>query len=392
MRVWLAFLVLGLGAAGILTGQGRVPSEYETLYSELSSHLDRFSATIKSGASRPLFAAELLPANGNRGEALLVEQTFPGTVLYLDRLQKMGLQGVTIQMPYPLLAPGYPRSEEYWKYYRRVAAEVRRRGLKLLAKSGLVFTEKEISPVMPDYSRVSWDEYLAARSQIAARIAAEIAPDYLTFLNEPSTEAMVLGKPAQPASRYRAFVRDTLGRIRTRGGSSRTLLGAGAGTWDNVEFIRTLAATRLDYIDLHVYPLASRGADFLERAREMARIARRARKRVVIGEFWLYKAAARELTGAPVHVEMFGRDTFGFWSPLDARMFETVAAFASAEGVDYVSAFWSKYFFASLDYERLGSYPPGSLLRESDRQAAQNILANVLSDTGRAYQRVATAR
>ena len=366
-----------------------IPREQQSLWDELSSRLDAFDAPAgaKSGR-RPAFAAELLAANGNRGEALLTPRAFEGTVLYLDRLQRMGLQGVTVQMPYPLLARDHPRSEEYWSFYRRLAGEVRRRNLKLMAKTGPVFTQPEISPVSPDYSELSWRDYLAARGAIAVRIARDIQPDYLTFVNEPSTEAAVLGKRPQPPEVYAAFIRRTVAAM----GKHGTLVGAGSGTWDNVAFVRAMAATPVDYIDLHVYPLASRAGNYLERGREMARLATRAGKRVVIGEFWLYKAAARELTGAPIQVSMFARDTFGFWSPLDRRMFDAVAAFAESEGIEYVSAFWSKYFFGALDYDRYSSQSPAALLRESDRVAAQNIVSNVLTDTGKAYSRIATSR
>jgi hypothetical protein len=392
LRLLYAAAVVTVTAFAPLGTAPQVPREHAALYDELLDRLDRFRVTLPYSPRRgaTAFAAELLAANGNRGAALLEERTFAGAVLYLDRLQKMGLAGVTIQMPYPLLDEGFARSEDYWAFYRRLAGEIRRRKLKLLAKTGPVFTEPEISPLAPDYSGVSWDEYFAARTAIAARIAREIEPDYLTVANEPSTEAAVLRKTPQGPARYARFVGDTLRAMpRTRG---RTLVGAGSGTWDAVAFVREMAKTPIDYVDLHIYPLGGRHADYLDRARQMARAARRAGKRAIVGEFWLYKAAASELTGAPTHVEMFGRDTFAFWSPLDQRMLETVAAFAAAEGIEYVSAFWSKYFFAGLDYDRYASQPPGALLRESDRQAAANILANVLTDTGKAYGRIATQR
>jgi hypothetical protein len=390
MRVRLMLLAIAISVAYPLAGQNTVPVAQKALYTELSSHLQHFLESNRPGESRITFAAELLPANGNRGEALLTEQTYLGTVRYLDRLQKMGLKGVTIQMPYPLLSAGFPRTFEYWAYYRRLAAEVRRRGLVLLVKSGPVFTQQEISPVAPDYSRVSWDQYLGERTNIAARIVSEIQPDYLTIANEPATEASVLGKSPLPPARYVTFIRDTLQAIRTHASSSRTHIGAGSGSWDDPSFVRTMIATPIDYVDIHIYPLASRQANFLDRARTMARSAKAAHKRVIIGEFWLYKASARELGGSPVNVEMFGRDTFGFWSPLDARMFEAIGNMAAAEGIEFVSAFWSKYFFASLDYERFKGSAPGMLLRESDRQAVQGVVTNTLTDTGRAYQRVAT--
>ena len=37
---------------------------------------------------------------------------------------------------------------------------------------------------------------------------------------------------------------------------SRTLLGAGAGSWDDLEFFEKFAATKVDYIDFHIYSCA----------------------------------------------------------------------------------------------------------------------------------------
>lgn len=310
-----AVLSILLASGGPTAPEDPIPLTFRPLHRELSDRLDRFESFVQRLPTRAsagvTFAAELIPANGNRGEALLAPQAFQGTLLYLARLQELGVRGVTIQMPYPLLSPRFPRSDEYWAFYRKLAAEIGRRGVKLLVKSGPVFTDPEISPVRPDYSRLTWDDYFSARTAIAVRIGREIEPDYLTIGNEPSTEMMVLGKSGLTEVRYTRFVNDTLRRLRRKG----TLIGAGAGNWDNPAFIESLARdTALDYIDLHIYPLAGRTTDYLRRAVDMAAVVRANRKRIVIGELWLYKAGARELTGTPTHVAMFGRDTFGFWS------------------------------------------------------------------------------
>jgi hypothetical protein len=367
-----------------------VPEAFRALYAELVSHLDALDRLLarRPSAARVevTFAAELLPANGNRGPQLLSEQAWPGTLLYLDRLQAMGLGGVTVQMPYPLLDPGFSRSEEYWAFYRRLGQEVRRRGLKLLVKNGPVFTDPEVSPLAPDYSRLGWDEYFAARTRLARRAAAEIAPDYLSIGNEPSTEMKVLGKTGFTEQRYVRYVDDTLRGLR-RG---NTLVGAGAGNWDRPSFIARLSReTSLDYVDLHVYPLAGPAADYMARASAMADVARRSGKRVIVGETWLYKARASELAGAPIHVEAFGRDTFSFWAPLDQRLLRLMARFARTHGIEYLSAFWSKYFFAYLEHDAHGGLAPGELLREADREAARAIVAGRLSPTGTAYAEIA---
>jgi hypothetical protein len=379
------------GTAAVLAAQDAVPPRYRALYRELDERLTRFEEGLPRRASggSVTFAAELLYANGNRGEALLAPLAFRGAVLYLQRLQELGVGGVTIQMPYPLLDAAFPRSAEYWGFYGKLAAEIRKRGLKLLVKTGPVFTQSEISPVRPNYSKITWDEYLSARTRIAERISRELEPDYLTIVNEPSTEAAVLGKTPIGEARYVQFINDTLGRV----SRTRTLVGAGTGTWDRPSFVAAFASqTGLDYIDLHMYPLASRGADYVTRAMEMAATARARGKRLIIGEFWLYKSAAQELGTSPIQVEIFARDAFGFWSPLDARLLRAVRRFAETNGIEYVSAFWSRHFFASLDQSKHASLSPGELLRASEREAARALLAGEVSPTGAAFRDVIAGR
>jgi hypothetical protein len=194
---------------------------------------------------------------------------------------------------------------------------------------------------------------------------------------------MILENKGITEDRYVKFINDTLREI----DRSRTLVGAGSGTWDKLSYVESMAKdTTLDYIDLHIYPLASVNTDYLMQAAKMADIARSFNKRIIIGEYWLYKSAARELTGTPTHVEMFRRDTFGFWAPLDKRMLEVVARFADLYGIEYISPFWSKYFFAYLDYEPNKYKSSNTLLKEVDIEAVKNILANRFSETGVNYQ------
>jgi hypothetical protein len=126
------------------------------------------------------------------------------------------------------------------------------------------------------------------------------------------------------SDRYTRFVNNTLQGMR-RGD---TLVGAGSGNWDSIDYIRKFAHdTALDYIDVHIYPLAGPGNNFLRRAVEMAEVARAARKRVIVGEAWLYKAAPRELRGNPSAASIFARDVYSFWGPLDIDFLKLLRRF-----------------------------------------------------------------
>lgn len=365
-----------------------IPNKFQNTYEELDAYLTKFSEYLdenpRNSNSDVTFATELITANGNRGEELLSENGYIGNTMYLDQLEALGVEGVTIFMPFPILTDGYDRSDEYWDFYKRLGAEIKGRNLKLLIKVGPVFREKEISSLGVDYTNTSIDEYFAGKQRIAERVVDEIGPHYLTLANEPATEKAVLGKNVSEA-RIIQYINETVESI----GSTNTLIGAGSGTWEPTSFIQNLSEnTSLDYIDLHIYPLASTNADYLVRAAEMAEIAKANNKRVIIGEFWLYKSAARELTSVPTHVEMFGRDTFSFWAPLDQKMLETMTKFAEHSDIEFISPFWSKYLFAYVDYDRNWYRSPGALLRLADGEAVKNLLAKRFSVTGEAYRRI----
>jgi hypothetical protein len=94
-----------------------IPSEYQDLYTSLEKQLNGFhdylNANWDGSKTNVIYAAELITANGNRGEALLTKESKYSNRLFLDRLQEMGLTGVGIQIAYPLLEPSFPRSSEY---------------------------------------------------------------------------------------------------------------------------------------------------------------------------------------------------------------------------------------------------------------------------------------
>lgn len=369
-----------------------VPAEFQDVYTELDGRLTAFESYLDGGpdaaSTGTVYAAELLPANGNRGEALLQPNSLAGNLLYLDKLVALGVEGVTIQMPYPVLSDDFPRSQEYWAFYRSLTQAIKGRGLRILAKSGPVFTEDELSSVYVDYSLITLDEYFNGRKEIAKKIVTELAPDYLTIANEPSTEIMITGKTGITEARYTQFVNETLQEI----DRSFTLIGAGSGSWDDTGYVESFAQnTTVDYIDIHIYPLASTVTDYLMRASEMIDLAQTYNKKVVLGEMWLYKSAASELTGVPTHVEMFGRDTFEFWAPLDQKMLSVMAKLAQSQGIEYVSPFWTRYFFAYLEYEPNKLKTPAELLALADAAAVNNILANEYSSTGLHYKAIIDA-
>jgi hypothetical protein len=387
--VLVASALLGVCRQADSPGDEDVPSAFAALHADLSATLDQFEqhlGTLPQRRTPVIFGGEVLPANSHRGEELLTEPTYQGALLYIDRLRALGAGGVTVAMDYPILNQGFPRSEDYWAFYRRLAGDVRARGLRLHVKVGPLFPDREFSRVPVDYSGVTADAYFRDRRRIAQRIAAEVRPDYLSMANEPAAEAQILGFPITP-ERYLRFVNDTLAGMNR----SVTLVGAGSGNWDSPEYVQRFAReTSLDFIDIHVYPLAATGADYLRRAADLADIASAAGKRVIIGEAWLYKAGRAELSGNPTAPGIFARDVFSFWAPLDARFLDALGRLATLKQIEYVSPFWTKYLFGYVEYDdRTASATSAQLTALVDQEVVRRLTSGGVSPSGEAYQEVA---
>jgi hypothetical protein len=370
-----------------------VPDQYRALADELDSELATFRAGLApkppKGARPPVISAELLTANGNQGVALLAPRALDVNRFFLDGLERVGARGVAVDIPYPLLAPDYPRHNEYLAFYKSVVADVRHRNMKLLIETQVVFTGTPYSRLDIDYASMPLDDFLAARARQTALIARELRPDYLAFTTEQSTDAMLSKQPVT-TDRYVQFVDDTIAEVgRVKG----VKLGAGSGNWENEAFVRRIAEhSKLAFVDVHVYPLATPSQNLLDAARRMVKVARANHKEVVIGETWLYKVAKAELAARVDFLTALPRDSLAFWAPYDARFVDAMCDFARAEGVALVSFYWGQYLFAYPPLEATSVTDPRAALQASNVAAVAAIQAGDTSPTGLVFQRRAGAK
>ena len=369
-----------------------VPERFQALYAELNSELAAIVRTLPepSAQSKTAFGAELLAANGNAGQALLLPQAMTSVRFYLDQMQALGVQGVSVQISDPLLMPDFPRSSEYLEFYKNVAAEVRRRGLLLMVESGPVFSGTDYSNVDVGGRWRDKEQYFRDRRVQLEIIAREIRPDFLSLGNEPDTERM-LTRLSFSLDDYIAFLRETISVVRVPGGPR---LGAGTGSWDDPQYVtRFVDELPLDFIDLHIYPLTNGKQDYIGRLIELSRLAKSRGRDIVIGEAWLYKASASEVQARIPYGEVYGRDYYSFWAPLDALYVDMVGRLAQREGISFVSFFWSKYLFGYLSYEDATSRLPATeLIRLSNRAAVQAMSQGDVSPAGRALRRLTSGR
>jgi hypothetical protein len=372
--------------------------------SKVSAFDARVSRSWDGQNSDVQFAAESLVANCNRGRQLLDPLAFEGTKLELTRLQDLGVRAVTICIGFPLLyRPFFEFNgdpDDYQRlidFYRKLSDEVHRRNLKLIVESsvlfGGVYSQGSGLNVVEYYKKVSGQDIVAARVDVVRTIIREARPDYLNLGSEPDTQGKLTGR--SDTSTPDGFSRITASLVEQlrAAGVGKTQLGAGIGTWQRSgeTYLKALCSTGIDFVDLHVYPV---NRDMLDKLITHTDQAHACGKPVAISEAWLQKQRDAEFTqiDAVFDNAIYARDTFSFWSPLDQKFLISLVKFAHWRRLLYLSPFWSKFFWAYLDYAKVGRLSKQDLMTESARASATGIRDGTVTPTGAAYKQAIARR
>jgi len=369
---------------------GDVPREYRALYAELDARLTAFLRDLAPPRrTRPLRAASLLTVNAHVGEKLFSEGWRRTHRLYLDRLQALRAEAVVLAVSYPILTPGFQDAEAYLNFYAETAQQIRRRGMKVVVKHNTLLPGYTALPVVRYYRTLDAARFGKERYVEAARIVDAVKPDYLSLVGEPGTHNSATGLDLS-VDQWVGYVRAVVERLPRDVPQHRTLIGAGAGTWESAGYFEGYARIRaLDYVDLHIYPLSNGIRDYLQVASAWTRRVRSIdpAKRAIIGETWLYKAGRRELAQTAANKTIFARDAYAFWEPLDVKFLQAVDGLAHAEGIELYAPFWTRYFFAYLDAAspEVAGKRPDEIMALANRAAAAAMAAGRTTATGRAF-------
>jgi hypothetical protein len=378
-----------------------VPPEQASIYERQSEWLAEYRATVAArtpGAqSQPVFGGHLLTADSNRADALLQADALQWVELSLDRFQQLGMEGVTLNLGYPLLMPWFPDSARYLEYYRGVAKAVRERGMRLAVEQIILYTRSEFTPFAFELGDLTLEKYTADQTQMAQIILDELAPDHLTILHEPDTVAELTGlRSILTPDVATAYVNSLLAGLR-RG---ETRIGAGSGSWSSPLFVESFSKnTRVDYVDIHIYWI---NPGSIANAYQMAAAAKRHGKGIVITEAGLYKSLGEGREGMPLGEDLeetpnvtgitavYRRDVFGFWEPLDMQFLEVTGRFARSIGTQYVSAYWTNMFFSYVDWTPETAHMTYRQLNAelSAQRTAEAWLAGRITCAGRSYREV----
>jgi len=369
-----------------------VPPEQASLYAQQSEWLQEYRTIVDAHTpgvqSQPAFGGHLLTADSNRAEALLQADAMKWVELSLDRFQEMGMQGVTLNIGYPILMPWFPDSARYLGYYQEVAKAVRRRGMTLAVEQIVLYTGTQFTPFDFKLNDLTLEKYTADQAQMAQILIDNLAPDYLTMMHEPDTVAELTGlRSILTPAVATAYVNGVLAGLR-RGA---TLVGAGSGSWSSPLFADSFSKnTSVDFIDIHIYWI---NRSSVVNSYEMAKLAKEHGKSVVITEAGLYKSIGEGLEGTP-HVDgvaaVYRRDVFSFWEPLDMDFLDITGRFARSVDTRFISIYWTNMFFSYIDstpqtatmsYEQLNRQLSG-------QQTAQAWLTGRFTCAGKFYRTV----
>lgn len=353
-----------------------IPFKYREMYGRLYGYL---AAIEKPEQSTAIKGAELLSASNMRGPILFQSQG--GIRLNLNRFEEIGIEGVTVSVNYPFLVPSHPDSQSYIDFYTWLAQEVKSRDMTLVVEVTPSFGAEWGGPAV-DYTNLTYAQFKTELTQMIQIIIDAMQPHYLTIITEPDTASHNTGVIALQDPRY---VLDLVEHIVSSTNAPATKLGAGAGIWSSPAYFVLLANSSLDYVDLHSYPSAARGENALQLLEEYASSVRQTGKEVIIGEAWQQKVMPNTLPDA-TSPEIFKRDAYSFWEPLDIMYLDALIATANNADITYISPFWSKYFSAYLPYTAtLDDLPALQSMSLSSQAAAQALIDGNFTQTGLHY-------
>lgn len=185
----------GAAAASGAATASPVPAAYQAAYDGVRSELADFTGQVSRSPAyaRTTVGAELLTANGNIGTALLSPRALQGVTVELDAFQRLGVEGVTVDVSYPLLLPTTSEHSGYLSFYESVAREVRRHHMVLSVEENPVFVGTPLTSLDVSYAGLTLQSYAQGERQEAQLIVDDLRPAYLTVLSEPDTFTDALG-------------------------------------------------------------------------------------------------------------------------------------------------------------------------------------------------------
>jgi hypothetical protein len=273
-------------------------------------------------------------------------------------------------------------AQDFLDFYTDVGDEIRSRDMDIVLGHANMFPAASDSSVNPQgyYDEMKADDPKARfLDERTAELHSYIEAlslgqdDHITVLEEPDLNnanfgVLLDGGLLYEEAEWVAYVEAVASDVR---GEFDGRLGAGMETWSDGYFVEPFAESEtLDYIDFHVYQMITRTdedelihgyqnlVDWIDTVRAID-----PSKQVTVGESWLYKVGPDEQAALDAdYVQVFSRDVYSFWEPLDQRWLEVFYKVAHHAELSVWLPYWTTYFFSYLDYDD----PTVTALREAE--------------------------
>lgn len=378
----------GTACANVASYDQNIPSTYQSMYATLDQILNGYDQSLESktpvATHQVIYATELLPADSNLGSKLLSQQALQSVTSFLDAIQKLGVQGVTIDISYPILTPDFPNYAQYLAFYQNVVEQVRQRGMKIDIESEtpllVGYPGLSVGPV--NYANLSYSTYVTEDREMIQTIINDLHPDYLNIGTETDTLQILLHYPEISTPQgWGAYISSILAGLN----KGTTKIDVGIGSWDPISYLySTLDNSAIDAIDVHIYPVYG---NYLNVLTQIGELSRQYNKPIVIDEMWLHKSIMNEGAGFTTDAKISARNMYAFWIPLDEKFLEVMTKYAQVYDVNFISPFEGTIFFAYLNYSSSTANMPYDQARQVMGQAAgQNIAKGIVSPLGCYYQ------
>jgi hypothetical protein len=338
-----------------------------------------------------LYSPQLQSAASDQYTSLLNTYYYPDTVIpELDEQRALGAKAVTVHISFPILyQPFYTSNpsqyQQFVTFYQQLAADIHARGMKMIVENTSMtsFPGDNAGSFTSYYESLSWSQYMTGRATNVLTVAQLIQPDYMSVITEPDTEAANTGQANAGTVSGSLQLLNTILSTLQGAGETQVPIGAGAGTWITsfTQYIQNFAATSIQYVDMHIYPVNNN--DFLN-ALAAAPLIQAAGKEIAISEAWDYKVRNNEL-GKLSSTQLYARDPFSFWGPIDISFLQALMDFGNAEKLTFIGPFWTHYFFAYLDFNTYGGLSNTQIILDSDLAEENAVAVGGFTPTGIAW-------
>ncbi len=364
-----------------------VPAAYRATYATLETNLANFDSQLQSGAIDPqtpsgstITAGDLGVADGNRGKALLAPDTLTTVTNTLARFLQLGMNGVVVDIGYPMLLPTFPDSSAYLSFYERVAARVAQDHMVLSVELDPLSASPTFPELHADYDGLTMAEYAQLQREEAQLIIDDLHPTYVTIMDQPSSLSQQLGFPLSTPSAVATLVNEELDGLQVH----TTAVGAGIGTWENPAIAQVIATrTFADYLSVHLYPT---GHSQLANLQQITEIAAADHKPIVMDETWLSKTDPAGLPRSDSQLVEEKEESWSFWKPLDARFVTAVTQYGLDHHFALVSPYSTGLFFAYVKWTpKLQKTSVVKVRNLAAQRQSANLEAGLFTSVGSAY-------